>query len=243
MKSFACAAALLLLASLLSAGENDLTAIQDNSFLIEEAYNQEDGVIQHISFFDRDQKTGQWIYTFTEEWPVRSQKHQLSFTVPLTGGTRQRIGDILLNYRYQLLGDGDARTAIAPRLSWIVPSGGGSSGVQVAVPVSRVVGSRAVAHSNVGATWYRDTRSTDFAAGQSFIYALSSRIHLMTEAFWTRSQHETQVVVSQGVRWAYNAGGGLQIVPGLAVPIGIGPSAGTRSVVMYLSFEHPFVRR
>ena len=27
--------------------------IQDNSFLVEEAYNQEDGVVQHISFFER----------------------------------------------------------------------------------------------------------------------------------------------------------------------------------------------
>ena len=31
-----------------------------------------------------------------------------------------------------------------------------------------------------------------------------------------------------------------EIVPGLAVPIGIGPSRGDRQVFFYLSFEHPF---
>jgi hypothetical protein len=38
----------------------DLTAIQDNSFLIEEAYNQEDGVVQHISVFQRDSDGDAW---------------------------------------------------------------------------------------------------------------------------------------------------------------------------------------
>jgi hypothetical protein len=32
----------------------------------------------------------------------------------------------------------------------------------------------------------------------------------------------------------------LQIVPGLALPIGLGPIAGERGVFAYLSFEHPF---
>jgi len=35
---------------------------------------------------------------------------------------------------------------------------------------------------------------------------------------------------------------GLQIVPGVAMPIGIGPSAGETGVFLYLSFEHPFTR-
>ncbi|HSP13987.1 MAG TPA: transporter [Thermoanaerobaculia bacterium] len=238
---FSCAAIVLFAAS--AAAQNDLSAIQDNSFLVEEAYNQEDGVVQHINVFSRDQKSGDWLYTFTQEWPVGSQKHQFSYTLPVTGGTSERFGDMLLNYRYQLLGSGETRTAIAPRVSIIVPTGGGSSGVQAAIPLSRVLGERVAAHSNAGATWYHDSRTTDLFLGQSFIYALSSRVHLMTEATWTRSQHQTDVVVSPGLRWAYNLSGGLQIVPGVAVPIGVGPSAGERSLVLYLSFEHPFLRR
>ncbi len=55
------------------------SAIQDNSFLIEEAYNQEAGVVQHISTFTR-LRGGDWVYTFTQEFPVASLKHQLSYT-------------------------------------------------------------------------------------------------------------------------------------------------------------------
>lgn len=33
------------------------------------------------------------------------------------------IGDVALNYRYQLLGDGEAKLAIAPRFTVFLPSG------------------------------------------------------------------------------------------------------------------------
>ena len=33
---------------------------------------------------------------------------------------------------------------------------------------------------------------------------------------------------------------GLQIVPGVAFPIGAGPSSGDHGVILYLSFEHPW---
>ena len=58
--------------------------IQDNSFLLEEAYNQEDGVIQHIQMFQYLKKSKDWFYTFTQEWPVPKQAHQLSYTIPVT---------------------------------------------------------------------------------------------------------------------------------------------------------------
>jgi hypothetical protein len=46
--------------------------------------------------------------------------------------------------------------------------------------------------------------------------------------------------VSPGVRWSYDFESGLQIVPGIAFPIGVGPSRREKSVFLYLSFEHPF---
>ena len=49
--------------------------IQDNSFLIEEAYNQEPGVIQHIQAFQY-MSDKSWNYTLTEEWPVPRETHQ-----------------------------------------------------------------------------------------------------------------------------------------------------------------------
>ncbi len=38
--------------------EQESAPIQDNSFLLEEAYNQEDGVIQHISYFRIEPQSG-----------------------------------------------------------------------------------------------------------------------------------------------------------------------------------------
>ena len=46
--------------------------------------------------------------------------------------------------------------------------------------------------------------------------------------------------VSPATRWCYDFKNGLQIVPGVAFPIGVGPSKGDHAFLLYLSFEHPF---
>ena len=103
--------------------------IQDNSFLVEEAYNQEFGVVQHISSFTRLWNSKDWVYSFTQEWPVPGDaRHQLSYTLLMQEsgafpGSGPGIGDVTLNYRYQLVGNGSARLAFAPRLSVILPAG------------------------------------------------------------------------------------------------------------------------
>ena len=53
-------AALVLLNS--PAFAEEAKKIQDNSFLIEEAYNQEDGVVQHIQVFQYLKKSKDWQY-------------------------------------------------------------------------------------------------------------------------------------------------------------------------------------
>ena len=103
--------------------------IQDNSFLIEEAYNQEPGVIQHINTMTRLWASTDWVYSFTEEWPVPGHaKNQVSYTVNVVSaggstGPGAGLGDSLVNYRYQLVGNGDTRLAISPRISLIAPIG------------------------------------------------------------------------------------------------------------------------
>ena len=62
--------------------------IQDNSFLVEEAYNQEAGVVQHIQSFMYLRQSKEWAYSFTQEWPLGDETHQLSYTVPVV-----RVGD------------------------------------------------------------------------------------------------------------------------------------------------------
>jgi hypothetical protein len=238
--------------------------IRDNSFLIEEAYNQEPGVIQHIQTFlyTRD---GSWIYTFTEEWPVPKETHQLSATVPVShigsDGAETGIGDVLLNYRYQAVLKGPI--AVAPRLSLILPTGNNAKGLgdaalgyQVGIPASIELADRWVTHWNLGATYIPDAKGPNgirrdlngFFYGASLICLLSENFNLLVEA--VGSAHETfeedgslhrenSFFINPGLRFALNFKSGLQVVPGISMPIGVGPSEGERGVFVYLSLEHP----
>jgi hypothetical protein len=99
----------------------DEPGIQDNSLLTEEAYNQDPHVVQHSGLFQRDTRTHDWIYTFTQEWPAPSLTHQLSYTIPIQTGNR--IGDVALNYRYQLAGNSESKFAATPRFTVMLPTG------------------------------------------------------------------------------------------------------------------------
>src|SRR5438552_7990975 len=79
-----------LLAQGASAPATQAHPIQDNSFLAEEAYNQEPGVVQHIQTFTRLWNSKTWAYSFTQEWPVPSHwRHQLSYTVSRSKADRK----------------------------------------------------------------------------------------------------------------------------------------------------------
>jgi len=244
--------------------------IQDNSFLIEEAYNQEKGVVQHISTFSRMWNSKDWSYTFTQEWPAPyNWRHQLSYTLVAShsggfAGTGAGWGDTILNYRYQLVGDGDARLAVAPRVSVMLPTGdvtrgrgAGASGLQVSVPASFAVSRRVVTHWNAGGTWTPHAQDSDhcrastigYNAGQSIVYLAHPRINILLETYYGHFQSvvgpgvmewNQNLYLSPGIRWAHNLSSGLQIVPGIAMPIGVGPSAGEKGLYLYLSFEHSF---
>jgi hypothetical protein len=250
-----------------SVPDSTTPGIQDNSFLVEEAYNQEAGVVQHITTFERQRGSNDFAASFTQEWPVGSIRHQLSYDLPLIrSGSKTGLGDIGINYRYQLIGSGETRLAVSPRVSALLPTGdwkrsmgSGGPGVEGAIPVSFVLDPALTLHSNVGITFVPRSRSaagdrantTAFFAGQSAILTLSNRIQPMVEAVYARGQEViakdrtdnfSEAVISPGVRGAFNFASGLQIVPGIAFPIGVGPSNGERGVFLYLSFEHPFTR-
>jgi hypothetical protein len=57
-----------------------------------------------------------------------------------------------------------------------------------------------------------------------------------------RTERTNSFFVSPGIRWAHNLPTGLQIVPGVAFPLGVGSSRHERSLLLYLSFEHPMWR-
>lgn len=73
-----------------------------------------------------------------------------------------------------------------------------------------------------------------------------SFLNVLVEAVWNntamvtgfrRTERENEVLINPGVRWAVNLPMGLQVVPGVAVPFGVGPSRGERGVFFYLSLN------
>lgn len=177
--------------------------IQDNSFFIEEAYNQEPGVVQHILKYHRP-RSRDWTFTFTQEWPFGSQKHQVSYSVPAQrAGEHTGLGDVALDYRYQAIGDGDAPLAVAPRVSLVLPTGderkelgAGGTGFQLNLPASMVLSQRVVTHFNAGATITpgarnadgASARTTDYNLGQSFVWLLRPRLNLLLETLWSSEE-------------------------------------------------------
>lgn len=165
-------------------------AILDNSFLVEEAFNQEAGIFQNIFTFQKD--GGDWEFAFTQEWPVGSERHQLSYTLPFAGITGQRgLGDVMLNYRYQVTPEDPGIPAFSPRVSLIVPTaaddlGYESVGVQVNLPASMQRGDMYV-HVNAGFTWHPRAASrlvtaptvADVVDG-SFVIPRPLRVSLLT---------------------------------------------------------------
>lgn len=238
----------------------DFDRIEDNSFLLEEAYNQEAGVIQHISSFQyMNDKT--WAYIFTDEWPVTGQTHQLSASLILLGSENTGLGDIALNYRYQAVLR--ERFAFSPRFSLLLPTGNykkglgnGVVGFQTNMPVSYICTHWLVTHYNLGLTYTPSARDalsnksdiTTVNYGASTVFLVSPEFNFMIELAgstgFTKPESSPAVrnnslFINPGIRYAINFKSGLQIVPGLAVPVGLGSSHGEYGIFGYLSFEHP----
>ena len=253
-----------------------IDGIMDNSFLVEEAYNQEPGVVQHIftAFYNVTRHRGpddrNWDTSFTQEWPVFSRTHQFSYTVPFSfldsGGRHEDgIGDVLLNYRWQAFFREDTLTALAPRVSLLLPTGNehrdlgeGSLGFQWNLPFSTGIRSNWFVHLNAGGTFLGDAHSAHGRSlyhhqfGASVIYAINEEWHLMLESVGTweetlnsrnNREYESSLLLAPGLRKAFNFKNGAQLVLGASAPIGVGGHAPDYGAFLYLSFEHFFSKR
>jgi hypothetical protein len=271
VRSIICVFGLLLYCGELAGQSTPEPKIQDNSFLLEEAYNQEAGVVQHIFNFTHLFESDEWVATFTQEWPVKSQRHQFSYTLVGTSisgfaNSSPGFGDIAINYRLQAVGSGETRLAIAPRVSLLLPTGNelfgrgyGGTGIQFNLPVSYELLPKLVAHWNAGTTLVPNAKNefgqkasvTGYNAAQGLIWLARPNFNVMLETVWNNSENViaadrterfNDILISPGVRWAHNFKSGLQVVPGIAVPIGVGPTSGEKGILFYLSLEHPFRR-
>ena len=224
-------------------------AITDNSFFVEEAFNQEPGVFQNIFGVRRD-KDGGWDGSFTQEWPLFSHSHQISYTVPFASTSDgSGLGDAMLNYRIQVWDEEPSRPAFSPRLSLIVPSGseekglGGGTGWQVNLPFSKQFGD-AYLHWNGGFTQTSGLFTPHVAA--SGIWRAAEMFHVMLESVveWEEQPLGRSAVatISPGFRTGWNSGD-AQTVFGFAVPASFSDAAHTVGVFGYFSYELPFIRR
>ena len=259
-------------AAVAASGEPLAKGIQDNSFLVEEAYNQEPGVVQHILnvpvFFSHGEK--EITPSFTQEWPVFSQTHQFSYTAPHTFTEDENgFADVRLNYRLQALMEGDRTPAFAPRFSFVLPTGEADKdfghdrlGYEINLPFSKIVSDRWTLHFNAGGSLFPDVRDRDlwnYNLGASAIYAVSKNFNLMLEsvANWEEdvdsaaastkealARHGDQTVTALVSPGARYAFNlpNAQLVVGVAAPIGITSDSPEYGLFFYLSFEHSFVR-
>ena len=149
--------------------------------------------------------------------------------------------------------------------------GSGVVGFQWNLPFSKRIGPRFATHANLGLTYLPDTRVfvagedaagnptrrlspehslVSYNLGVSGVFALSSRVHLMLE--WVgncdeslndegREAHDFSAVISPGVRTAVINRDDMQMVLGVAAPVGLTRPADNYGVFMYLSLKHNFL--
>src|SRR5213078_3819253 len=172
--------------------------IADNSFLIEEAYNQEAGVVQHISTWQRSLQVSSWNYVFTQEWPIGSEQHQLSYTLLVGYAARTNLDfdGLGLNYRYQLT-PSDSRAAMAPRLSVLMPSHD-RVGTQIALPLSLKLGSQFVSHWDAGVTMTPRSR-TFYNLGASVVWLARPTFNVLYEVTWVSGPDRSVTLMNPGV--------------------------------------------
>ena len=221
--------------------EQEEEGIRDNSFLIEEAYNQEPGVVQTIlnaiPSWDHDGgiRHTAFDFVFTQEWPVFSQRHQFSYSLPMLYSAEraednslvqaQGFGDLFLNYRYQLSNGEGPWPAMAPRFSTILRTGEGVGGCkcdkvgyQLNLPVSKEFEHWAV-HGNAGWTSIRGLQCAipelppvcrainGYNLGGSVIRFVRPNFHLMLEsvAFWN-AEVTPQLEEENAFEWILSPG-------------------------------------
>ena len=235
--------------------------ILDNSFLVEEAFNQEPGIFQNI-FGVHLIDGGEWEAAFTQEWPLPTQIHQLSFTFSsLAVNGTAGLGDVMINYRWQASTEEGSRPAFSPRLSLILPTGNASEGLgsggagwQVNLPFSKQFGD-AYLHWNAGFT---HTPAAEFDNGErnvfvphaamSGIWQVRPMVNLMLESilqwdqvFEAEARRDVIFTLVPGMRTGWNAGNS-QIVLGIGIPTTFSDGAAEAGVFGYLSYELPFTQ-
>lgn len=253
-----CAALLVLLAST----ANAQTKLQQNSFLLEEAYNQDIDIYQHFNIMRLDPIAETWNNSFTVEIPLQSLTHQLSILAPaskvnLLHDSEAGLGDVQLGYKYQWI-DEDPLAA-APHVRLILPTGDSEKnlghnalGARATLPVSYNPNDQWSFHANLGAGLtpnaknYNDDKAdlVSIQYGSSAVYSPKPNLNLMIELAGANEQDVTgsnktewndSFYISPGAAFSFETTSGMQIVPGLAIPMDVASSS--YEILFYFSVQ------
>lgn len=252
-----------------------IDGFDDNSFLVEEAYNQDRGEVQHTlnAVYSSDFQRRGWSFNFEQEWWLFTEDHQVAFSIPFShlreeGERQSGVGDVQIEYRYQLTEEGPNIPAVAPQFSLILPTGNrdkgtgnGVVGYEWSIAASKKVASRLALHANLGLTYLPKVRVplddnqrlspkrslVSYDVGASVVFAPSSNIHMLLE--WVgefeekindqgKKERDFKAILSPGIRAAVVNKDGLQTVVGVGIPIGVTGAADNYGVFLYFSVEH-----
>ena len=240
--------------------------LQGAGLLVETAYQQEAGELEHSFKFSRSNRRN-WATTVSEEIPLGGAKHQLSVEIPWQFFKDEHgyrgAGDAQIGYSYMLFGSNTSRVTVSPGVGLSLPTGDyrkelgrGAAGISFRLPVSAMIGKRFASNTTFETTYTRNAKHhhgerasvTDFEIGQNFVWYAKPKLNFLLETVWEREQEpgehkykhtEREFYVSPGVRWAHYFRKVL-IVPSVGFPIGAGPSRGERGIVFSIAFEHSF---
>lgn len=257
----------LLIASCLLMTLTAQARIEDNSFLLEEAFNQEWGVYQFIQEYQVNQKTKGYEYSFENEIPITDKTYQFSYEFTRAredGSGAGNIGDATLNFRWQPMNkDG---ILLAERFGLIVPTGnvnkGGGNGVfglEFMQAATLTVRDNVMNHWNMGFSVLPNAKSqgiqkrgtlTAFTAGSSLIWLCNDSFNLLLEGLLQSGQSMlsdgskeigTSFTINPGARFAIDLDyKETQIVPGISFPTEILNNRTEHGVLVYLSIEPKF---
>jgi len=251
--------------------ENFSETVEDNSILVEEAYNQEPGEVAHFLSFLYIHSSPRQIYlAFSEDWPVIVRAHQLGFTLPFSSisGEGNAIGDFTLSYRYQLFDEKDW-AAVSPRLSVIFPTGNAEKGsgfetygAQINFPVSKRWTNHFITHLNAGMTLLPDAKQLgpsgtivegNLIAGNVGVglgWLANKRFSFLLEYMANFSnkfgniqkpQSFSDMILNPTLRIGFEVGD-VQIVPGLAAPLVWDQGSFRPGGLFYLFIQNRFMK-
>lgn len=234
---------------------NQPMSIEDNSFLLEEAFNQSPGIIQYTASAKFHHGTAALNFEF--ELPIRGESHQLSFSIPAkVFQSNTGMEDLVFSYR-PLLSGRQRWLMLTPKISVILPTGNfahglgnGTFGLEWNIAMTKRISRKLISHINAGSSYslcdtqleILEKRLQSRFAGMSVIFAVARRFDLLAEVIAADEvsapvKSHLSLIGNPGFRLLLNING-FAVVPGMSTPIEILSGRPRLSqVLFYLSIE------